>query len=232
MHENEDYCSIEARVESITPLTDTILQVFLKPNEFIPYVAGQYLKILLGENLHCYSIANAPLGSRSYELHIRHSKATLSNHQLLEEIKSTGMLTLQLPYGHCHIGQLDKAKPILFIAGGTGFAPIKAMIEQLLAEGEQRSFELYWGAHSQSDLYLDEKVKQWQKHVSHFRYHAFLSQMTQSTLATLISEQHPHDLGEWQSVLAGPFDMVYAMKAALLARGVSESDLLSDAFTL
>lgn len=220
----------EATIEKITPLTNSILQVFLKPDVYVPYAAGQYLNILLQENALSYSIANAPLGSRSYELHIRHSKANASNQALLAEMKARGKVQIELPLGHCHLDQLNKQKPILFIAGGTGFAPVKAMIEQLLADGEQRSFELYWGAHSQSDLYMDEKVKQWQAHVSHFRYRASLSQTTRTTLSTLVAQHHTEDLRQWQGVLAGPFDMVYAIRSALLTQGILEENLFSDAF--
>ena len=160
-----------AHVVKIAPLTDSIMQLILVPDEYIDYQAGQYLHILLGNEALSYSIANAPLGSHHYELHIRHSRDNPYNHSLFAHIKEYGTVSLRLPFGACSIDQLDKQRPIIFIAGGTGFAPVNAMIEQLLASDDPRPFELFWGARSLSDLYLDEKVGNWQAHVSRFKYY-------------------------------------------------------------
>lgn len=223
---------IHARVDNVTPLTDSILKVVITPESYIDYQPGQYLDILLANNeALSYSIANAPLGSHKYELHIRHSHDNPSNQRLLAEVKQRGELTIRLPYGNCHLDQLDSELPILFIAGGTGFAPIKAMIEQLLANSDKRSFELFWGARSQSDLYMNEMVVHWQSHASHFRYFSLLPNSSQETLTALVLEQHHQDLGNWQFVISGPFDMVYATRDALVACGVSGRRLFSDAFS-
>ncbi|MBA2652047.1 MAG: NAD(P)H-flavin reductase [Tatlockia sp.] len=223
--------SIIAQVENVNPLTDSILGLILTPERYIEYLAGQYLDILFANERLSYSIANAPLGSHKYELHIRHSSDNASNQLLLAEIKQRGSLTICMPFGDCHLNNLDKNKPILFIAGGTGFAPIKAMIEQLFASDDKRSFELFWGARSQSDLYMHEKVVHWQAHASHFRYFSLLpNSSSQDSLASMVIEQHQHDLNDWQFVISGPFDMVFATRDALLAEGVSSSQLFSDAF--
>lgn len=222
---------IDAQVESITPLTDSILQLILAPHDYIDYQAGQYLKIMLDNEACCYSIANAPLGSHKYELHIRHSSENLLNQRLLAEIKQKGSLSIALPFGDCNLSHLDANKPILFIAGGTGFAPIKAMIEQLLATGESRAFELFWGARSQSDLYMDEKVSQWQAHVRHFRYFSLLPEPNKITLASNVIERHTKDINDWQIVISGPFDMAYNTRDELVACGALTENLFSDAFS-
>lgn len=220
----------EASVESITPLTDSILQLMLEPDEYIDYQAGQYLQILMGKEAFSYSIANAPLGSHKYELHIRHTKDNPYNQPLLAEIKHKGRVSLRLPKGECHLNRLQPQKPILFIAGGTGFAPIKAMIEQLLAQGESRAFELFWGARSQSDLYMDEKVLNWQSHVKQFQYFSLLSEVSNETLAAVVLNQYGNCLNAWQMVISGPFDMSYSIRDSLVAAGVDRSQLFSDAF--
>lgn len=223
---------IKAWVESAIPLTDSILQIILTPEVYIDYTAGQYLQILSSGAAFSYSIANAPLGSHKYELHIRHSLDNPATKTMLEEIKKKGEVILRLPQGDCHINRLHKNKPIIFIAAGTGFAPIKAMIEQLLADGYPRVFELYWGARSQSDLYLDELVMNWQKHVSHFRFFSRLSSVAkEETLPAMVRSQHFLDLADWQIVLGGPFDMVYATRDALVAAGAKKENLFSDAFS-
>lgn len=223
--------SIRAHVESINPLTDSIVQLFLTPEPFVPYLAGQYLQILSGNEAFSYSIANAPLGSQKYELHIRHSLDNPYNQQLFEDIKKTGYINLHLPCGDCHLERLDKHKPIIFIAGGTGFAPVKAMIEQLLANADPRHFELYWGARSKSDLYLDEKVAAWNTHVAGFNYFSLLGNEREQTLASYVLAHHANDLKEWQIVISGPFDMVYNTRDVLVSHGAKSDQLFSDAFS-
>lgn len=219
-----------AQVERIEPLTDSIIELILNPQHYIDYKAGQYLKILSGDDALCYSIANAPLGSHKYELHIRHDHDNSSNQSLFAAIKQQGRVSLSLPFGQCYLEQLDPDKSIIFIAGGTGFAPMKAMIEQLLATGDKRPFVLYWGARSQSDLYMDDKVKQWQTHVPHCRYVALLPGVHRETLASLVIAHHQDDLLKQQIIISGPFDMVYATRDALVAFGVPRDQLYSDAF--
>ena len=222
---------IEAQVERITPLTDTILQLILAPNEYIDYQAGQYLQIISETDAFSYSIANAPLGSHKYELHIRHSRDNPYNQPLLAEIKRKGLVNIRVPLGECDLSHLHPDKPIIFIAGGTGFAPVKAMIEQLLAEGEPRTFELFWGARSQSDLYMDDKVSHWQTHVRHFQYFSLLSDTSNVTLAAMVLARHINDINDWQMVISGPFDMVYDTRDKLLAKGALRENLFSDAFS-
>ncbi len=222
---------IQARVVSITPLTDSILQLILKPDVYIDYQAGQYLQIIYENEAFSYSIANAPLGSHQYELHIRHTRDNPYNQPLFAEIKRLGVVTLHLPMGECNVSQLHPDKPILFIAGGTGFAPIKAMIEQLLADGESRPIELFWGARSQSDLYMDDKVLYWQSHVTHVKYFPLLSESNQMTLADMVLKRHALDINDWQIVISGPFDMAYSIRDTLTAQGVLPENMFSDAFT-
>lgn len=220
-----------AAVESFNPLTDSIVQLILAPEQYISYKAGQYLQILCGEEAFSYSIANAPLGTHKYELHIRHSLDNPYNQLLFAQIKKQGHVRVRLPYGECTIEHLDKNKPILFLAGGTGFAPIKAMIEQLLTLSDPRPFELIWGARTRSDLYLDEKVMSWQSHVSHFNYSALISEEQDDNLASYVLSRNSMDLKEWQIVLSGPFDMVFNTRDALVSHGISSKHIFSDAFS-
>lgn len=219
-----------AQLTKITPLTDSILQLIFTPDSFIDYQAGQYLQILTATGPLNYSIANAPLGAHHYELHIRHSSDNTSIQSLLADIKQNGTIQIRLPYGDCSLNKLQINRPILFLAQGTGFAPINAMIEQLLATSDPRPFELFWSARSQSDLYLNEKVLQWQTHVAHFHYFSILADTNKESLVTTVFKHHPTDLQDWQIIIGGPFEMVYATRDALIERGVSHSQLFSDAF--
>lgn len=224
-----DNTEVTAQVEHINPLSDSIIELILSPSHYVDYEAGQYLQIKTDSSYNSYSIANAPLGSHRYELHIRHTGSPY-NQPLFTQIKNEGQVTLRLPFGNCTLSRLQPGKPILFIAGGTGFAPVKAMIEQLLATGDQRPFELYWGARSHSDLYMDDKVKQWQAHTSHFKYFTLLPPES-DFLAPLAIKKHPEDLKQFEIIVAGPFDMAYIVRDQLLAQGLDESQLYSDAFS-
>lgn len=212
---------IKAQVEDISPLTDSIMRVVLAPERYLDYQAGQYLQIVFDQDEFSYSIANAPLGSHKYELHIRHSLENPYTQRLFAHIKEHGFVNIRLPFGVCSIEHLDAQRPIIFIAGGTGFAPVKAMIEQLLATSDTRPFELFWGARLQSDLYLDEKVNSWNTHVSRFNYFSSVSEDNSKPLASLVLDRHPRDLNQWQIVISGPFDMVYSTRDALVNKGVS-----------
>lgn len=224
---------VTAQVESTLPLTDSILQLTLTPETYIDYQAGQYLQILSQDNAYSFSIANAPLGSHKYELHIRHSVDNPATKTILDNIKKEGKAHLRVPLGLCHIEALKTDKPILFIAAGTGFAPMKAMIEQLLASDDARVFELYWSARSKSNLYMNELVTHWEQYVSRFRYFSRLSTTSrEETLAAMVLANHAHDLSDWQIVLGGPFDMVYSTRDVLVEAGADKALLFSDAFAL
>ncbi|MDF1827168.1 MAG: NAD(P)H-flavin reductase [Legionellaceae bacterium] len=221
-----------AHVTQATPLTRSLLRVTLTPEHYIPYEAGQYLQIVSSIETLFYSIANAPLGSHTYELHIRHMPENLEHQHILTTLKQQGCVVLNLPFGTCTLSALAPERPIIFIAGGTGFAPIKAMIEQLMTDGDARPFELYWSARCQEDLYLDEQVLTWKKHIEHFDYIPYIKTAQQTTLMQRIQENHPQDLADHQVVLAGPFDLVYSLRDDLIKLGLSPTQLFSDAFDL
>jgi CDP-4-dehydro-6-deoxyglucose reductase len=225
--------STETVVEHIIRLTDNIIKLTLRPKIYVDYEAGQYLKIQLINDLSCYSIANAPLGSHTYDLHIRHEPCNQKQTHFLNDIKKHAIVTIQLPFGQCRLSQLDYQLPIIFIAAGTGFAPINAMIEQLIANEDSRFIELYWCVRTLSDLYLDETVNQWQASTHHFHYFPKLSLTVNArdTLIKALLTAHPDDLNTYQFVLAGPFDFVYAIRDMLVLKGISPTRLYSDAFS-
>lgn len=223
-----------ANVTHVTPLTTSLLRVTLTPKQYIDYAAGQYLQILSptpGETLF-YSIANAPIGSKTYELHIRHNPENIEHQHVLHAIIKEGTLTLKLPFGHCTLEALNLTKPIIFIAAGTGFAPIKAIIEQLMTNGHKEPLALYWSARSKEELYLDETVIAWEKHVKHFTYTPHVTQEHQSPFIERILTKHAKTLSKAQIVLAGPFDFIYHLRDILVEKGISKHQLFSDAFDL
>ncbi|MFY7697998.1 MAG: NAD(P)H-flavin reductase [Legionella sp.] len=219
-----------AVIEKLNSLTSSIVQVILGPKQFIPYEAGQYLKILRKGDEVSYSIANAPIENGKYELHIRQNPSNPASSTFMIELEKSNMISLELPFGDCSLSQLDRDKPILLIAGGTGFAPIKAMIEQLMLLGHTGNIVLIRGIRSQDDLYMDSLTLFWHKTMHNFHCYTYVSE-SKHTLAKKIIENHLHHTFNWQTVLAGPFDMVYSIRDALVNEGVSVQNLFSDAFS-
>lgn len=93
------------------------MSLSLAPERYVDYQAGQYLQIVFDQDAFSYSIANAPLGSHKYELHIRHSPENPYTQRLFAHIKEHGVVNIRLPFGVCSIEHLDAQRPIIFIAG-------------------------------------------------------------------------------------------------------------------
>ncbi|MDP3562280.1 MAG: NAD(P)H-flavin reductase [Legionellaceae bacterium] len=219
-----------AEIEKVVPLTNTLLQFFLKPERYIDYQAGQYLQIITNQENYNYSIANAPLGTHRYELHIRHNREHIKNQMMLATMEQSNRILIQLPLGNSSIYRLNPTKPIIFIAVGTGFAPIKAIIEQLFADKDTRRKILLWSVNTQQDLYMNEKASQWQKDCTSFSYVPYLFKSSENSLISVINKQCAN-LDEYQIVMNGPFDLMYIIRDALLAEGLARENLFSDAFS-
>lgn len=223
---------------SIHPLTDTIIQLSVEPvnQQRLQYQAGQYIKLLIPQQPAMpFSIANAPLGSRQLELHIRHTETNHYSQLLLTTIKHTGHLHITGPFGQCIWSKAQANHPIIFLAGGTGFAPIKAMIEQALSEGCTTPMHLYWVAKTRSDLYLDELPLAWSYHVPHFHYTPILSEPDTAWAGKIgriyeIVKEDYEDLLNFQVFAAGPYDMIRAAWQALALCGLKKERFRSDVF--
>ncbi|MDF2868053.1 MAG: CDP-6-deoxy-delta-3,4-glucoseen reductase, partial [Gammaproteobacteria bacterium] len=157
-------------------LAPTVWQVLLKPEEAKPvYRAGQYLEILHRDGSpKPFSIANAPNADGIIELHIRHTPENTYTAELLDEIKQGRALRIKLPYGDCIYPKEKDVKTIL-LAGGTGFAPMQAILEQALSNELNPPIYFYWGARSLQDLYLHEKVLAWAQQYHQLHYIPVLS---------------------------------------------------------
>ena len=219
----------DAEVIECRPLADHILQVILKPVVYLPYTAGQYLKLITPSNdALSYSIANAPNESKTYELHIRHG-VSISNAALLAALQKTKHIQLQCPFGHCTLLNLDTTKPLFFIASGTGFAPIKAMLETLITTQRTQPVILYWSARSRAEHYLNQRLQTWDDETPWFKYRPALSKPTANIIETMMYDDNM-TASQWQVILAGSFDRIHALRDELLARQFNSNQLHSDAF--
>ena len=152
---------LPSRVLQITrPAPDVaVVRLQLPANQNLQYRAGQYVEFLLpGGARRSYSMANAPhtLGSPpAIELHIRHMPGGLFTDQVFSTLKERDILRLEGPFGSFFLRE-DSAKPMVLLASGTGFAPIKALVEHLRHQASTRPAVLYWGARRPHDLYMHD----------------------------------------------------------------------------
>ena len=147
-----------SRVISIDkPAPDVaVLKMQLPANDVLRYRAGQYIEFILRDNARrSYSMANAPhtqSDKPAIELHIRHMPGGLFTSQVFGTMKEKDILRIEGPFGSFFLRE-DSDKPIVLLASGTGFAPIKAIIEHLRFKASTRPAVLYWGCRSKADLY-------------------------------------------------------------------------------
>ena len=145
--------------------------------ETFHFLPGQYLDIMLpGERRRSFSIASPPHDSHFLELHVRRAPGGEFTQRVFTELKEKSLLRIEGPLGQfCY--SHDPATPALLIGGGTGFAPLKAIIRHVLEKGLQRELHLYWGARTQPDLYEDQLARAWAAQHANFHYTPVLSEV-------------------------------------------------------
>ncbi len=146
----------------------------LLANERMQYLAGQYIDILLKDGKRrSYSMANAPHNDELIELHLRNIPGGTFSRFAFTELKEKAILRFEGPYGTFFLRDSDK--PIIFLAGGTGFAPIKAVIEDMLHKKIERPMVLYWGVRAMRDIYSNIP-SDWQRANPNFTFIPVLSE--------------------------------------------------------
>jgi CDP-4-dehydro-6-deoxyglucose reductase len=171
---------LPCRVESIDrPAPDVaIVKLKLPANERLQFLAGQYIDLLLKDGRRrSFSLATPPHEEGLLELHVRQVPGGFFTNQLFNEFKGREILRFEGPLGTFFLRE-DSDKPIILVAGGTGFAPIKGLVEHALHQGidASRPLVLYWGARTKRDLYLPELPGQWQQQSRSFTYIPVLSE--------------------------------------------------------
>ncbi|WP_374592553.1 CDP-6-deoxy-delta-3,4-glucoseen reductase [Aquabacterium sp.] len=172
---------IPSRVSALTKVAPdvVVLKLQLPANNTFGYRAGQYVEFILRDNSRrSYSMASAPQAVNSeIELHIRHMPGGKFTDHVFGALKEKDILRVEGPFGTFFLRE-DSDKPIVLLASGTGFAPIKAIIEQLRAKGINRPAVLYWGARVKADLYLHDWAEQAAAEMPNLRYVPVLSDAT------------------------------------------------------
>jgi len=156
-----------------------VLTLQLPANDALRFQPGQYIEFILQGNLRrSYSMANSPLAQSdkpSVELHIRHTPGGVFTDAVFSTMKEKDILRMEGPFGTFFLRE-DSAKPMVLLASGTGFAPIKAIIEHMQIKGIQRPAVLYWGCRSKVDLYQHEWALEAASKMAHLTYVPVLSE--------------------------------------------------------
>jgi len=211
----------------------------LQGDEVPFFYAGQYINVLLPDGQkRSFSFATAPHERDHIELQIRLVSGGLFTTRVFNELKEGDTLEFEGPLGSFFLRE-DSEKPIIFVAGATGFAPVKSMVEHAFRTGLKRQMYLYWGVRSLRDLYLADLPRQWEREHSNFRFVPVLSDpapednwtgRTGLVHAAILAD-FP-DLSNHQIYACGSVAMVETAHPAFVAHGMSEHDCFSDAFKL
>ena len=241
-----------ARIAKIDRVSSdvAILSIQLPANERLQFRAGQYMDFILKDGARRqYSMATAPHADELIQLHIRHTPGGAFTDRLFGVveplIKERDILRVEAPLGTFFLRE-DNARPIVLVAGGTGFAPVKAIAEHIFHKrinvgepGEPaRDVRLYWGARSKADLYMDALPARWAAEQPNFRYVPVLSEPKgedgwtgRTGFVHRAVMEDLHDLSGYQVYACGAPPMIDSARRDFAQCGLPEDQFFADAFT-
>ena len=232
--------TIPCRVQKLEKISDDVALLSLKlpASERMQFMAGQYIDILLKDGKRrSFSLANAPHNDETLQLHIRHVAGGTFSEYVFSQMQEKAILRFEGPLGTFFLRE-DSEKPIVFLATGTGFAPIKSIVEHALHSNTQRPLTLYWGARRLSDIYMYDLPLQWQAAYPRFKFIPVLSQPeTEDRWTGRVGHvqdcvlQDYTDMSDKQVYACGSPNMVEDAHKKLVAAGLSNDEFFSDAFT-
>jgi CDP-4-dehydro-6-deoxyglucose reductase len=231
---------VPCRVKKIARLSPDVAMIDLRLpyNDNMLFAAGQYVDFILKDGRRrSYSIATAPAlegGMMDIQLHIRHHAGGAFTDHVFGPLKVGEILRFEGPLGTFYLRE-DSDNPIVFLAGSTGFAPIKAIIEYALRRKVARPMTLYWGCRARRDLYLDELPREWEKEAPHFKYVPVLSEPDadwggrKGFVHLAVMADFP-DLSGHQVYASGSPAMVEAARRDFKSCGLPDDEFFADSF--
>ena len=175
--------TLPCRIQKMDRVADDVIVLSLKlpANERLQFLAGQYIEFLLKDgSRRSFSMGNPPHDDELIQLHVRRVAGGQFTEHVFTKMKERDILRFEGPLGTFFLRE-DSDKPIVFVASGTGFAPIKSIIEHALNKGVTRPMTLYWGGRRPKDLYMNELPLKWAAEHPGLRY------------VPVISDAHPED---------------------------------------
>ena len=229
--------NLPCKIIEKTLLCHDVIKIVLKlPDEkSLVFRAGQYLNFILDDQRkRAFSIANAPHNDDFIELHIRHVDGGSFTDKAFNELKEKDIMRIEAPLGQFTFDS-DSPNPVIMVAGGTGFAPLKAMIEHAIHIGQTKPIILYCGVRAQRDLYMQETLENWQKDYPNIQCISVLSEPDDDWkgrtgfVHQAVVADYPN-LSIFDIYMAGPPVMCQSAKKAFLEAGLNTDKLYSDPF--
>jgi CDP-4-dehydro-6-deoxyglucose reductase len=217
---------LPSRIARRVRLSPDVMRLVLQlpSTESLEFQAGQYLDVLLEGGLRrSYSVANAPNAGSELELHVRHIPGGAFSEALFGSLREGAVLKIEGPLGQFRYE--SGPEPAIFIAGGTGFAPLKAMLGQALLEQSRRELHLYWGARDAAGLYEPALLRDWAARDARLKIHTKCG----GRIHEAVLEDHP-DLAPFAIYAAGPPAMIEAIRRTFPAQGARAQLLYLDSF--
>lgn len=233
--------TLPARVERVEKPAEDVAILYLKlpAAERLQFLAGQYIDILMkGGIRRSYSMANAPHDDTHLQLHVRRTPGGVFSKYVFEEMKERAIIRFEGPLGSFYLRE-DSDKPMILVAGGTGFAPVKAVIEHAFHKGIDRPMVLYWGARTLADLYLPELPVKWQEEHPNFTFIPVLSDPGPEDdwigrtgfVHQAVLDDFPSLAGYQVYACGAPAMTDIAKKTFIEERALPEDEFYCDAFT-
>ncbi|MGS2718959.1 NAD(P)H-flavin reductase [Paraglaciecola aestuariivivens] len=227
--------STPSKVETIEPLTDTVKRIVLRPSTPLTFIAGQYVQVVMGENdKRPFSIANAPSEDGAIELHIGAEPGNQYAGEVIEKMQQAGQVELEGGLGEAFL-QGDLEKPIILLAGGTGFSYTYSILQQLLAQGLKHPVYLYWGTRTIEDMYALPQLTELEKQHPLFHFVPVLEfppvnwpGKTGWVHQAVINDKH--NFADFDLYVAGRFDMAKTVREEFCKLGLDKTSLYGDAF--
>jgi CDP-4-dehydro-6-deoxyglucose reductase len=233
--------SLPCRIDRMERLADDVLGVFLRlpAVERFDFRAGQYLDFILsGGRRRSFSIASAPADGPMLEVHVRKASKSGFTAQLFETMQAGTLLRIEGPLGQFWF-RGESPRPALMVGGGTGYAPLRAMLRQLLATADHRPITLYWGGRERGDLYEHDWLLNVAAVRRGFDYRPVLSgeidalggwEGRRGLVHEAVLAELGDDLAGYDVYASGPPAMVEAIRSAFLERGLPRGQLFFDSF--
>lgn len=235
--------TLPCRIARLTPLAPDVMQVWLRlpAVETLRFQPGQYLDVLLdGGRRRSFSIASPPHDSDLLELHVRRVAGGGFTDRLFgadNALDVGALLRIEGPVGQ--FTYRSGSGPLLMIAGGTGFAPLKSMLRHVLESAhDERDIHLYWGARRQQDIYEEQLVLDWARRYPRLHFTAVLSEHAEANtqqhrrlgwVHEAVLAGHP-DLSAFEVYTAGPPAMIEAIRTTFPRHGLDSKRLFFDSF--
>ena len=229
--------TMPTKVASMERLNDEVmsLHLTLPESERLQFLAGQYVEFILADGRRrAFSIANAPHDDATLEFHIRHIEGGEFTSHVFDDMSVGEILRIEGPLGTFFLRE-ESERPIIMLATGTGFGPVKGIVEHAIAEHSHRRIYIYWGARTEDDLYMHELTQKWDAENANIEYRPVLSRPAEGWDGRKGHVQDAvladfDDLSAFELYACGNPQMVYGAKDALATKGLEGDHCYSDAF--